>query len=337
MQKKKSKPTSKKKIIPKKTPTKTKISTKKKILEQDISISEPRKRIEEKILIVCGEPSGDLLGADLMVELRNTKGNFSFTGIGGLEMGKLGFTSLYDIEDLSVMGFTGIFKSYFKLKKIAKNLVEKAIIENVHYAVLIDYPGFNLYLAERLREKGIKVIFYVSPQIWAWRFKRIFKIKKFVNLMLVLFPFEKKIYDEYGVKCEFVGHPLRNRMEEKMKSEKPVQIDKGITTICLMPGSRGVEIDRLLDPILDGAVLIWERYKNLNKKVQFILPNINQSKELLIQEKLKSLKDEKGIDIQYFFDRSAKSIEASDLVILSSGTATLEVTFFEKPMIILYK
>lgn len=339
MQKKKSKPStkpvSKKKLTPKKkSVNKTKLPT----LKEEIKPTKETKFIaNEKILIVCGEPSGDLLGADLMKELLNTGSNFTFTGIGGLEMGKSGFTSLYDIESLSVMGFTGILTRYFELKRIVKNLVEKAIEQNVHYAVLIDYPGFNLYLAERLREKGIKVIFYVSPQIWAWRFKRIYKIKEFVNLMLVLFPFEKKIYDEYSVKCEFVGHPLKTRMIEKINTEKSINIEKGITTICLMPGSRGVEIDRLLDPILESAILINNRMHLIGKKVQFILPNINKSKESLILEKLEKIKTEKKLDIKYFFDSSAKCIEASDLVILSSGTATLEVTFFEKPMIILYK
>ncbi len=345
MQKKKSKPVIRKAVSKKSTPKKTTTTSKKTepkkkpVVKPKVALAPTPKLppLEEKILIVCGEPSGDLLGADLIQELRKTSGNFSFTGIGGNEMEKLGFHSLHDMESLSVIGFTGIITRYNQLKRIAKDLVEKAVSQNVHYAVLIDYPGFNLHLAEKLREKGIKIIFYVSPQIWAWRFKRIFRIQKCVDLMLVLFPFEKKIYDEYNVNCEFVGHPLSSRMKEKIVTEKPVQLEKGVTTVCLMPGSRAGEIAKLIDPILDSAVLIQKKMDSQNKKVQFILPNINKSQEPVILEKLKSAEKELNLKVTYFFDNSAKCLEASDLVILSSGTATLEVTYFEKPMIIVYK
>lgn len=334
MQKKKSNPITRRPISKKKKPTSI---SKKNIPSKKNESIQNKPLINEKILIVCGEPSGDLLGSNLIEEFNKTKGKFSFFGIGGSEMVKTGFTSLHDIESLSVIGFTGILTKYFPLKKIAKNLVEKAVENNVRYAILIDYPGFNLHLAEKLREKGIKIIFYVSPQIWAWRFKRIFRIRDCVDLMLVLFPFEKKIYDEYNVRCEFVGHPLCSRMEEKIKTEKPIQIDKKITTICLMPGSRSGEITRLVDPLLKSAALIQKEMDSKNQKVQFILPNINQKQESFILEKIKQLKELTNIKIEYFFDNSAKCLEASDLVILSSGTATLEVAYFEKPMVIIYK
>lgn len=324
MQKKKSKPTSKKSPI-------------KKSKAKQTTVNPKLPQIKEKFLIVCGEPSGDLLGANLIEELRKTGGDFSFMGIGGNEMIRSGFSSLYDIESLSVIGFTGILTKYFPLKRIAKDLVEKAVENNVRYAILIDYPGFNLHLAEKLREKGIKIIFYVSPQIWAWRFKRIFKIRDCVDLMLVLFPFEKKIYDEYNVNSEFVGHPLCTRMKEKVETEKPISIKKDIITICLMPGSRSGEITRLLDPLLDSAVKIKKEFDSQKKDVQFILPNINKSQEEYILEKLKLAKEEWNLRVEYFFDNTAKCLEACDLVILSSGTATLEVTYFEKPMIIIYK
>lgn len=339
MQKKKSNLKSKKLTSKKATPKKINTIAKKKntIKNQSVATNPKLPRVEEKILIVCGEPSGDLLGADLIQELNKTGNKFSFTGIGGIEMEKHGFESLHDMESLSVIGFTGIITRYNQLKKIAKDLVQKAVEQNIHYAVLIDYPGFNLHLAEKLREKGIKIIFYVSPQIWAWRFKRIFRIQKCVDLMLVLFPFEKAIYDEYNIKCEFVGHPLSSRMKEKIQIEKPIQIEKGITTICLMPGSRTGEITKLLPPMLESAVLIQKKMQSQNKRVQFILPNINKSQEAFILETLNSAEKNLNIKVKYFFDNSAKCLEASDLVILSSGTATLEVTYFEKPMIIVYK
>ena len=286
---------------------------------------------KQNILIVSGEHSGDLLGGSLLENF--SKDEFNFFGIGGESMIAQGFHSIKDIESLNVMGFTGILSKYFELKKIAFELVEKSIELNIKFAILIDYPGFNLFLAERLKEKGIKIIFYVSPQIWAWRFNRIHRIKKCVDLMLLLFPFEKKIYDEFGINSKFVGHPLADRMKEKLKTEENFPLNPNSKKICIMPGSRKGEIRRLLKPILESLRLLK---MNLADKFDFdfFLPNINKQEESFI---LNLIQEYSELKIQYFFDKTARCIHNSDVVIVASGTATLEVTYFEKPMVILYK
>lgn len=290
------------------------------------------------VLIVCGEHSGDLLGADLMKELLAVNKELTFTGIGGKEMTDLGFKSMYEMESINVMGFGAALFKYRQLKRLANELVAKALELKVQYAILIDYPGFNLHIAEIFKSHGIKVIFYVSPQIWAWRFKRIYKIQKVVDLMLVLLPFEKKIYDEYGVPCVYVGHPLVDRLPEKIKSEEPITLKKDHRIITLMPGSRWGEIKRMLVPLLESAVLLNENAKTKNIKFQFLIPNINKKCEEFIINKINEFKTkDSSIILDYHFDQSARCIDAAELVLLSSGTATLEVAFFVKPMVIIYK
>jgi lipid-A-disaccharide synthase len=297
--------------------------------KKSIKTIQPKKKSKENLLVVCGEHSGDLLGASVLKHL--PKNNFEFFGIGGSAMKEYGLHSIYEIESLAVIGFTGILSKYNKLKKIADDLIQQALKNDCKYALLIDYPGFNLHLAQKLKENHIQVIFFVSPQIWAWRFNRIYKIKKLVRLMLLLFPFEKKIYDEFSIPSEIVGHPLASRMREKISQEKKLPKTKNTIRICLMPGSRKSEIHRLLIPILESARSLKTKY---SQKLDFVLPNINIQEEEFIKETLKKYTD---LKIEYYFDKTTSCLESSDLVIVASGTATLEVCFFEKPMVIVYK
>ncbi len=294
-------------------------------------------------LVLAGEHSGDLLGFELLRELKKYDPDFSFFGIGGPRMIEEGLDSIEDMEELSVIGFTAILFKYKFLKKLMDRLLEEAVARSCTHAILIDYPGFNLRLAEKLKALGIKVIFYVSPQLWAWNFNRIFKIKEYVDLMLVLFPFEKKLYDEYGVRSVFVGHPIAQRIKEKLKKEAAISVPEDkpgvLQTITLMPGSRSGEIRRTMDTLLETASLIHAEL-DVDKKhhVRFLLPNINTKEEEYIQNKILAMETANpGIRIEYLFDRSLRCIESSDLVLVTSGTATLEVVYFEKPMVILYK
>ncbi|MBE7412314.1 MAG: lipid-A-disaccharide synthase [Leptospiraceae bacterium] len=288
--------------------------------------------------MIAGEHSGDLLGAPLIKELKLSDRKMKFFGVGGPAMISEGFESLEDMENLSVIGFSQIVSKYGFLKKLLNRIVDEAIKRKTEFAILIDYPGFNLQLAKALKEKGIKVFFYVSPQIWAWRFKRIFFIKKYIDLMLVLFEFEKKIYDEYGVPSEFVGHPLAKRISEKLHSEEKIKFKTDCIRICVMPGSRTSEIKRILPVIMKFIPMLHKEITSQNKKIQFLLPNINKNAEEKIQFEIEKLKREyPEIEVLYFFDLSLRCIQASDLVIVASGTATLEVAYFEKPMVILYK
>ncbi len=289
----------------------------------------------QNILIISGEHSGDSLGGELIKEIKKTTSHFQFFGIGGASMISEGVHSLYDIEEMNVIGFSGILFKYHKLKKIANQLVDECITKKVKYAILIDYPGFNLELSSMLKKsiQDIKIIFYVSPQIWAWRFNRIHKIKDNVDLQLLLFPFEKKIYDRYNINNVVVGHPLMGKMKEQLEEGIEIPFSESKKRITLMPGSRSGEIRRLFPILLDVARVLYSAHPEL----EFLIPGINEKESIFIESSLDTFqKKYPEIPISYHFQNSAKCLEKSDLVILASGTATLEVAYFKKPMIILY-
>ncbi len=294
--------------------------------------------------MLAGEHSGDLLGGDLLKELKRKSPNLEFFGIGGTEMvQKANLHTLVDIERLSVIGFWEAVKKYSYLKSLMDMLLEEIERRKCKYAILIDYPGFNLRLAERLRERNIEVIFYVSPQIWAWKFKRIFKIQKNVNLMLTLFQFEEELYREYGVNAFFVGHPLPKRIQESLRKENPLPVNinhKSEIVIALLPGSRSQEIQKLTHILLKSASMIHTYFQSKKnpKKVVFLLPNINPHLEGYIQGKIRQfLKKYPSLNLHYVFNASSRVMEVSDILLLASGTATLEGVYWEKPMVILYK
>lgn len=293
-------------------------------------------------MIFTGEHSGDLLGGDLMAELKHLRPELSYYGVGGTNMEAQGFESLEDLEKLAVIGFSEAIKKYSFLKKLLFQVVEEVKKRDTKFAILIDYPGFNLRLAKELKALGIPSVFYVSPQIWAWKFKRIFFIKEHIALMLTLFRFEETIYKEYGVNAKFVGHPITKRIPEKLKKEPPLptglpEMGEGYV-IGLLPGSRTGEIGKLLGPILGTAKLLHEHFEGSKKEIVFLLPNINKGREPFILSKIDALKQEvPNIKIHYLWDSSLRVMSASDLLLIASGTATLEGLFFEKPMVILYK
>ncbi|MBM9547678.1 lipid-A-disaccharide synthase [Leptospira sp. 201903074] len=297
---------------------------------------------DKNILVIAGEHSGDLLGADLLQELTILEPEYKFYGIGGEGMIEHGLDSMEELEQLSVIGFSEALKKYSFLKKIFYRVLEETTHRPTKLAILIDYPGFNLRLAKELKLRGIPTVFYVSPQIWAWKFNRIYFIKEQIALMLTLFRFEEEIYTEYGVNAKFVGHPITKRIPEKLKKE-PVIAEKlpdshhGYT-VGLLPGSRKGEIRRLIDPILGTAALLHEKCKLEKKKIVFLLPNINAKEESFLLEKIETLKQiHPDIQIHYHWNASLRVMETSDLLLIASGTATLEGLYFETPMVILYK
>ncbi|TGL45872.1 lipid-A-disaccharide synthase [Leptospira perdikensis] len=297
---------------------------------------------DKNILVIAGEHSGDLLGADLLQELAILEPEYKFYGIGGEGMIGHGLESMEELEQLSVIGFSEALKKYSFLKKIFYKVLDETTRRPTKLAILIDYPGFNLRLAKELKQRGIPTVFYVSPQIWAWKFNRIYFIKEQIALMLTLFRFEEEIYTEYGVNAKFVGHPITKRIPEKLKKEPAITEKLPDShhgyTVGLLPGSRKGEIRRLIDPILGTAALLHEQCKLEKKKVVFLLPNINAKEESFILEKLETLKQiHPDIQIHYLWNASLRVMETSDLLLIASGTATLEGLYFETPMVILYK
>ncbi len=291
------------------------------------------------ILTIAGEHSGDNLGGSLLLELSKYK-DFLFFGIGGEKMKAVGLQSIVEIEELTVIGLVAAAFKYRKLKKLAHQIVKLTKEKNCKHAILIDYPGFNLRLAEMLKKEisDIKIIFYVSPQIWAWKYERIYKIKQMIDLMLLLFPFEKEIYDKHNIPNEFVGHPIISEMPLRYASGKEITVSQNTKVITLMPGSRSAEIRRLLPPMLKASIKLVQHYKQKNICLEFLLPSISKKEEnyiLTTIEKHKQL--EPSLKIQYQPNNSARCIEKAHAVIVASGTATLEVAYYEKPMVILYK
>lgn len=281
------------------------------------------------VLIITGEHSGDLLGADVARELKK-QGITKLFGTGGTEMREAGVELLEDIETMNVVGFVEALKAYRRLKALARRIVEFARKNGIQHAILVDYPGFNLRLAEMLKkDSSFYITYLVSPQLWAWNYGRIKVIKKYVDLMLPLFTFEEEIYKNEGIEAHCVGHPLVYRIAQQIKKQEPIAPFSG-KTIGLLPGSRTSEIRRLLPPMLEAARLLKEKYP----RIRFLLPGINEEARPYVEEQIAAYQD---LKIESMVGRSLRVMESSDLLILSSGTATMEGAYFGTPMVVLYK
>ncbi|PCJ24581.1 MAG: lipid-A-disaccharide synthase [SAR86 cluster bacterium] len=285
--------------------------------------------------IVAGEKSGDILGAGLIAELRKIYPDARFVGIGGQDMIAQGCESIAPMDRLSVMGFVeplGRLPELFALKKRLRNL----FIENPPLAFIgIDSPDFNLRLESELHQHNIKTVHYVSPSVWAYREKRINKIKGSVDLMLTLFPFETQIYTDHKIAVKCVGHPLADTIgfdDQKDANRDRYNLSADDSIVTLMPGSRGGEIKRLGPIFLAAALESLKKYPQL----KFLIPYSSPESKSLISTLLKEACIFPGEQFQ-LVDDSHSAISAADLVILASGTATLETLLLRRPMIVGYK
>ena len=214
---------------------------------------------EKKILIIAGEPSGDLHAASLVRDLKSLDPDLRFFGLGGYLSKEAGVDTVFDISKLALVGLTEVLKNIFTVGKVYKGILRRIDEEKPCLAILIDYPGFNLRLAKELKKRSIPVVYYISPQIWAWGRDRINIIKKCVTKMIVFFKFEEELYKTYDVTVAFVGHPLIGTVKaERTKDEtlKVYDLAKGKTTIALLPGSRLTEIKTLLPIMVQTAKII---------------------------------------------------------------------------------
>ena len=227
---------------------------------------------KKNIWIFAGETSGDLYGAELKKSLEKTySGNVIVCGMGGKAMKDAGVNIIIDSTELGVVGLVEVFKNIFKFISIFRLLVKKAEIERPDAVILIDYPGFNLRFARQMHKRNIKVIWYISPQIWAWGKKRIYKLAEYCSKMLVIFPFEVDYYREKtNLDVEFVGHPLVDIIRKKIDPSIKRDPDK----LLIIPGSRFSEIDRILVPFLETAMLLKKKHPNLKLKMSAARPTI---------------------------------------------------------------
>jgi lipid-A-disaccharide synthase len=285
--------------------------------------------------IVAGEKSGDILGAGLISALRKKYPDAEFAGIGGPDMIALGFNSLADMERLSVMGFVEPLGRLPELFALKKRLKEFFVARRPMVFIGIDSPDFNLRLEEELKQENIKTVHYVSPSLWAYREKRIHKVKRAVDLMLTLFPFETAVYEQHAVAVRCVGHPLADTIgfeDRKLVCREQFELDENDAVVTLMPGSRGGEIKRLAPVFLSAAVESLEQCPNL----RFLIPYSSAANKAQISALLREESIFCG-DQFTLVDDSHSAISAADLVVLSSGTATLETLLLRRPMIVGYK
>ncbi|MEZ5536890.1 MAG: lipid-A-disaccharide synthase [Thiolinea sp.] len=275
----------------------------------------------KRIAIIAGEPSGDLLAARLILALRQQNPELSFEGIAGPEMQAAGCRSLFPMEALSVMGLAEVLKHLPELLSIRRQLYQRWCDDPPDLFIGVDAPDFNLPLAKRLHAKGIPTAHYVSPSIWAWREKRINKIRGNIDLMLTLFPFEVDFYARHQVNARFVGHPLADEIEfdpDKLPARRKLALDVNRPVLAVLPGSRSGEIRRHASVFLLAAEQLQHRHPGL----QIVIPVINDKLHLLLEQVRAEQAPE--LDVTYLKGESRTLMQAADFILLASGTAVLE-------------
>ncbi len=299
----------------------------------------------KKIFIVAGDPSGDLHGANLVNALREISSQIEISGLGGERMERAGVKLLDKLTELAIVGFSEAINNILALRQIYIKTEEFLKKEKPDIIVLIDYPGFNLRLAGLAKRLKIPLIYYIGPQIWAWRHGRIKDIAELVNKMLVIFPFEEETYKKAGVDVSFVGHPLLDTIQPTKGKEEVYRkygLDPDFPIIGLMPGSRKQEIERLLPVMLEASRKIGE-----TRKVQFVLPLAENIPMTYIKERIVEFerntvnrfrKEKKPpLPILVVRDEDYNIRRTMTLALVASGTATLENACLGIPMIIIYK
>ncbi len=283
-------------------------------------------------MIVAGEISGDSHAAALVKAIKDLDSSVTFSGLGGPKMQAAGVATDEDFTKFAVVGFFEVLKHYGEFRRCFEAFLKNVDVRKPRAVILVDYPGFNLRLAARLKKMGVTVIYYISPQVWAWKENRISLIKKNVDRMLVLFDFEKKFYADRGVDVDFVGHPLADEVHITVKRERTL-LNLGLSadkfTIGLLPGSRQKEVESLLPPMLDAAQIINKE----DSRFQFLILKAPHLDNGLFEKFL----TKRTLPLKILAGHFYNGLNACDVCMVASGTATLETALLLKPMVVVYK
>lgn len=287
-----------------------------------------------RVGIVAGETSGDILAAGLIAEFRKQYPDAIFEGIAGPRMQAVGCQSLFDMEELSVMGLVEVLSRIRRLLHIRKSVLQYFTENPPDVFIGVDAPDFNLTLEMKLKQQGIKTIHYVSPTVWAWRESRVHKIARATNNVFCIFPFEPAVYQKFQIPAEFVGHTLADQIPlqvDRKSAREYLNVDANQKVLAVLPGSRAGEVRSLLDTFILSAEKVAQQHLDL----LVLIPVVNKQRKSEIDERLNELKPK--VKVRTVFGHSQQVMIASNAVLLASGTATLEALLCKRPMVVAYK
>jgi lipid-A-disaccharide synthase len=288
-----------------------------------------------RIAMVAGEASGDLLASHLMRALREHLPQLKFCGIGGPKMEAEGFEAWWPAETLAVNGYVDALKRYRELSGIRKQVLKRLKADPPDLFIGVDAPDFNLWLEEKLRGAGVPTVHYISPSIWAWRGKRVFKVKRAADCVLCLFPFEPALYARHGVQAHFVGHPLADEFplhSDQAGARELLGLAPDARIVAMLPGSRNGEVSRLADSFVATA----QRLHEADATLRFLVPMVTRQTREIFEAAIYRAQAQ-DLPIRILFGHSHDAMRAADVVLVASGTATLEAALLKRPMVIAYR